>query len=178
MTTIRIARPQADEYGEFYTGYINRVPDGADIFDVLRQQPDNLRTLLQNVDDRAASVRPAPAEWSIKEVLGHVCDAERIFAYRTLRFARGDTTPLPGFNQNQFVEAANFNARSLSDLLDEFAAQRQANVLCFHPLTDEEINRRGTASNNSMSVRAMLYVMAGHVLHHIESLTTDYQVGL
>jgi hypothetical protein len=177
MTTMTISRPQPDEYGEFYAGYIKRVPDGADLFALLRQQPDDLRTLLQQVSDANASVRPAPEEWSIKEVLGHICDSERIFSYRTLRFARGDSTPLPGFDQDEFVKNTNFNARTVNDLLDEFAAQRHANVLCFQELTDEEINRRGVASNTTMSVRAMLHVLAGHVLHHVESLKTDYHVA-
>jgi uncharacterized damage-inducible protein DinB len=174
MTTI--SRPQADEFGQFYAGYIQRVPDGADIFELLRHQPDELRSILQSISDSEAGMRPAPSEWSVKEVLGHICDSERVFGYRTLRFARGDSTPLPGFDQDEFVKGTDFNQRTLTDLLDEFAAQRQANVLCFQVLTAEEINRRGVASNNTMSVRALLYVMAGHVMHHVESLKTDYKV--
>jgi hypothetical protein len=171
-----IARPQSDEYGQFYAGYINRVPEGKDVLAVLAEQPDDLRALLSGVTDEQASVRPAPSEWSVKEVIGHVNDTERIFAYRTLRIARGDTTPLPGFEQNDYVESTDFNKRSLADLLDEFECQRRANVLCFKPLTDAEIDRRGTASNNPISVRAALHILAGHVLHHYESLKTDYKV--
>lgn len=171
-----IPRPQADEYAPFYAGYVQRVPEGSDIFDLLRRQPDELRALLANVTDAQANSRPAPGEWSVKEVIGHVNDTERIFAYRALRIARGDTTPLPGFEQNAYVEGTDFNARSLRDLLDEFAAQRTANVLCFQLLGMAEIERRGTASENPVSVRALLYIMAGHVAHHIESLRTDYQI--
>ena len=172
-----IARPQTDEYAQFYAGYIQRVPQGADIFALLSSQPEELRSLLQSVSGEQANVRPAEGEWSIKEVLGHICDGERVFAYRALRFARGDTTPLPGFEQNDYVDATDFNQRSLADLLEEFTLQRRANLLCFKPLTDAEISRRGTASNNPISVRAILFILAGHVMHHIESLKTSYRVG-
>lgn len=171
-----ITRPQPDEYGAFYAGYIQRVPDGADLFALLKQQPDDLRALLQSVGDEQANAHPAPGEWSIKEVVGHIADTERIHAYRALRIARGDATPLPGFEQDDYVRATNLNARSLADLLDEFEAQRRANVLCFEPLSEAELNRRGTVSGNPASARAMLYIMAGHVLHHIESLETSYHV--
>jgi uncharacterized damage-inducible protein DinB len=171
-----IPRPQTDEYAPFYAGYVQRVPEGSDIFALLSRQPDDLRTLLQAVSGTQANARPAPGEWSVKEVIGHICDAERIFAYRAMRIARGDTTPLPGFEQDDYVQATDFNARSLADLIDEFASQRRANVLCFKPLTEEETLRRGTASDAPVSVRALLYILAGHVLHHIESLTMDYKV--
>lgn len=172
-----ITRPQADEYAPYYAGYIQRVPEGSDIFALLSHQPDELRTLLQDIPDAQANMRPAPGEWSVKEMIGHVCDTERIFAYRVLRIARGDTTPLSGFEQDEYVRATDFNARSLPDLIEEFAAQRRANVLCFKPLTEAETVRHGTASTFPVSVRALLYMMAGHVMHHIESLKTDYKVG-
>jgi uncharacterized damage-inducible protein DinB len=171
-----IPRPQPDEYAPYYGQYIRRVPEGSDIFSVLSAQPNELRALLQPVSDEQANVRPAPGEWSVKEVVGHICDAERIFAYRALRVARADATPLPGFEQDDYVRATSFNARTLPDLIEEFALQRRSNVLCFQPLTDAELARRGTASNNPVSVRALLYMMAGHVMHHIESLTVDYKV--
>ncbi len=171
-----IARPQADEYNPYYAGYIQRVPDGADLFALLSSQPDELRALLRNVGDERANERPAPGEWSIKEVVGHVNDTERVFAYRAMRVARNDATPLPGFNQDDYVRATDFNARSLSSLLDEFEAQRKANVLSLQPLSEAETARRGTASSSPVSVRALLYIMAGHVAHHIESLQTSYHV--
>jgi uncharacterized damage-inducible protein DinB len=173
-----ISRPQPDEYAPFYAGYIARVPDGIDIFTLLASQPDELRQLLGRVLDEGASIRPEPTEWSIKEVLGHMCDTERIFAYRALRIARGDTTPLSGFDQNEYVETGNFNARSLSDLIEEFSLHRRANLLCFGSFSETEIRRRGTASNSPVTVRALLFMMAGHVMHHLESLKTDYQVEI
>jgi hypothetical protein len=173
-----ISRPQTDEYGEFYNGYIQRVPEGVDLWVVLSDQPGELGALLGNLSDEQANVRPAPGEWSVKEVVGHLCDTERVFAYRALRIARGDTTLLAGFNQDDYVRGTDFNARRLSDLIEEFSLQRRANLLCFQPLTDVEIDRRGTASNNPVSVRALLYIMAGHVTHHIVSLKTDYKIGV
>lgn len=172
-----IQRPQIDEYNEFYGGYVGRVPEGADILALLSGQPEALRVLLQNITDEQASIRPAPAEWSVKEVLGHVADTERVFAYRLLRIARGDQTALPGFDQDEFVNGTDFNRRSLANLLDEFELQRRANLLLAASLTVEEIDRRGVASGNPISVRAVLYILAGHVQHHIESLKTDYKVG-
>jgi uncharacterized damage-inducible protein DinB len=172
-----IAAPQRDEYGEFYNGYVRRVPEGSDIMVVLSGQPDELAQLLHGVSDEGANVRPAPGEWSIKEVMGHVCDVERVFSYRALRIGRGDTAALPGFEQDDYVRATDFNRRTLADLIEEFRLQRRANVICFRAFTEEESLRRGTASNTPLSARAGLYIMAGHVMHHIESLRTDYKVG-
>jgi hypothetical protein len=171
-----IPPPQTDEYFSYYGTYIQRVPPGSDIFALLSQQPDELRMLLQNVSDTHANVRPAPREWTIKEVVGHLCDTERILAYRTLCIARGDTTPLPGFEQDDYVRGTDFNVRSLPNLVEEFGLQRRANVLCFRPFTDEEVGRQGTASNYPFSVRALLYILVGHVMHHIESLKVAYKV--
>lgn len=172
-----IPRPSSDEYAPYYAGYVSRVLDGSDVFALLSRQPDDLRGLLHALPEEKAAIRPAPGEWSVKEVIGHISDTERIFAYRALRIARGDTTPLPGFEQDAYVQSTDFNARSLTDLLDEFAFQRRANVMCFKSLTEAEIARCGTASNAAVSVRALLYIMAGHVLHHLESLQTDYRAG-
>ena len=173
-----IPHPQTDEYAPYYGTYIGRVPEGSDIFSLLSIQPDELHVLLQNISDDEAGTSPAPGEWSIKEVLGHICDTERIFGYRALRVARGDTTPLPGFEQDDYVKSTDFNARTIADLLEEFALQRRANMLGFKPLTEAETVRRGTASGNPVSVRALLYMMAGHVIHHIVSFKTDYKIGI
>ncbi len=174
---LMIPRPQTDEYFHYYGNYINRVPEGSDVLAILGSQLDELKTLLHNIDDERACARPAPGEWSIKEVVGHMTDTERIFAYRALRFARNDTVSLPGFDQDEFVKGTDFNRRTLADLLDEFDYQRRANILLFRSLTDEETARRGTASGNPVSARALIYIMAGHVNHHVESLKTDYGVG-
>ena len=116
-----ISRPPTDEYAPFYAGYVQRVPENADILNCLNDQPEELRALLQNVTDTEANIRPAPDEWSVKEVLGHLNDAERVFAYRAMRIARNDTKPLAGFEQTDYVSATDFSTRPLEDLLDEFA---------------------------------------------------------
>lgn len=171
-----IARPQANEHAPYYGGYINLVPEDADVLALMTTQAAELRTLLQKVTDEQANVRPAPGEWSVKEVVGHVSDTERIFAYRALCIGRGDKTPLPGFEQDDYARATDFNTRSLADLLDEFDFQRRANVLTFKGFTAADIDQLGTASGNPMSTRALLYILAGHVTHHIISLRDDYKV--
>ncbi|HEX2906818.1 MAG TPA: DinB family protein [Phototrophicaceae bacterium] len=172
-----IMRPQPGEYAPYAIGYIELVPAGSDLWTLLAQQPDELKALLQAVSDAEANTRPAPEEWSIKEVIGHINDTERIFAYRALRIARVDTTPLAGFEQDDYVRGTDFNKRPLADLVEEFACQRRANVLCFQALTEAEISRQGTASDHAVSTRALLFMLAGHVIHHLESLKTAYGIG-
>jgi hypothetical protein len=172
-----LLRPTTDEYSPFYAGYIARVPEGATsdgLFALLAGQPNALRELLAGIDDAEAGRRPAPAEWSIKEVLGHINDAERVFAYRALRIARADSTPLPGFDQDDYVANGDFAARPLSDLLDEFDWARRANLLAFRPLSAAAFARTGTASGGPISARALLYIMAGHVEHHLASFREVY----
>ena len=172
-----IARPLDGEYNPYYGNYIGRVPEGSDILELLASEPDMLRDLVSGVSDQQANVRPAPGEWSIKEVVGHITDTERVFAYRTLRFARGDTVALPGFDQDEFVKGTDFNRRTLADLVEEFTLQRRANLILIKSLTDEETARVGAASGTPMSARAAIYVLGGHVLHHVESLKTSYHLA-
>ncbi len=171
---ITIIRPQSDEYAVFYAGYVGRVPEGADLFALYAEQPGTLNMLVGSMTDEEAATPHKTGEWSVKQILGHINDTERVFAYRALRIGRGDTTPLAGFDQDQYVAGTDFNARSLQGLLDEFSALRTANLLCFRVLTEAEVDRRGVASENPVSVRALLYVLAGHVMHHIESMKVDY----
>jgi hypothetical protein len=173
----QVNRPGENEYAPYYAGYVQRVPEG-DIFEILPHQIDTMRALLATLPAGQADFRPGPAEWSIKEVVGHINDAERVFAYRALRISRGDQTPLPGFEQDDYVRAANFGERSLPDLLDEFELLRRANLLAFNRLSNEVSQRQGTASGFGVSVRALLYIMAGHVEHHVESLRKDYLAKL
>lgn len=174
-----ISRPQPDEYGSFYQGYIDHVDYHVDLFKLMESQYYVLMALV-NIDtnlevvERTAETPHQPGEWSIKQVLGHINDTERIFGYRALRIARGDTTPLAGFDQDSYVAATDFNARTCESLLTEFLALRNANLICFRALTEEEIDRRGVASDNPVSVRALLYMLAGHVTHHIKSIKANY----
>lgn len=168
-----IDRPGETEYAPFYAGYVQSVPDG-EVFEVLARQPDTLRSLLAELSAAQADFPPGPAEWSIKEVVGHINDSERIFSYRALRISRGDSAPLAGFEQDDYVREANFGERTLPDLLEEFELIRRANLLTFRGISQSASQRQGTASGYNVSVRALLFIMAGHVEHHQESLRKDY----
>lgn len=176
-STPAITRPDEHEYAPYYAGYIGRVPDG-DIFDILAGQIGALRALLANVSPIQADFRPGPAEWSIKEVVGHMIDTERVFAYRALRVSRKDQTPLPGFDQDAYIRETDYGARTLADLLEEFDLLRRANLLAFKPLSPEASLRLGMASGFVVSARALIYMLAGHVEHHMQSLRDDYLAKL
>jgi hypothetical protein len=171
--TSKISRPSENEYVPYYAQYIQRVPDG-DVFELMAQQPGTLHNLLSKLSPEQGDFRHGPVEWSIKEVIGHLNDAERIFAYRALRFSRNDMVPLPGFDQEIYIPASNYGERTLPDILEEFDLLRRANILAFNRLSDEVSQRCGTANNAPVSVRALIYIIAGHTEHHIESLKVDY----
>jgi len=168
-----MTRPEAHEYAPYYGKYITLVPDGA-ITDILRAQLPETLALLRSVPETRGTHTYAPGKWSIKEVLGHVIDTERIMAYRALRVARGDKTPLPGFEQDEFVANARFNERPLSDLSTEWEAVRHANVILFETFDDEDWLRQGTASNNPITARALVCIVAGHELYHRAILQARY----
>jgi len=167
-------RPGADEYATYYARYLERVPPG-DIVRTLEVGGREMAALLGSDFARArADYRYAEGKWSVKEVLGHVVDAERVFAYRMLRFGRGDTTPLPGFDQDVYVPAGEFDARSLASVLDEYLAVRSATLQLVHGLPESAWTRRAEASGFVMSVRALAHVIAGHELHHRAILEQRY----
>ena len=172
MTSTKINAPLADEYSGNFATYISRVH--GDVIAFMAATHAALHTALKDVSDARASTRPAPSEWSIKEVIGHISDTERIFSYRALRFARNDATPLVGFDQDAYVPVGEFNARSLESLLRELDSVRAATLSFFEACSAEALLRRGTASGNVMSARAFLYAIAGHEDHHLESLQTVY----
>lgn len=166
-------RPAPDEYADFYAGYIAKVPDG-DILELLTAQLAELTELLSELPSERQDYRYAPGKWSVKEMLGHLVDAERIFSYRALSIARGDTQPLPGMDQDGYAAGTDFDARSFESLLEEFRHLRQANLLLFASFDGATLQRRGTASGNPFSVRALIHVTAGHVQHHIDQLRLRY----
>ena len=172
-TDIRAVRPAPDEFAPYYGRYIEKVPDG-DIVATLRDQVEETLAALRAIPDARAGHRYAPDKWSIREMVGHLSDAERIFAYRALRIARGDETPLPGFDENSFVSRARLDDRSFAGLIDEYAAVRAASVALFDSLFPEEWTRRGIASDKGVSVRALAWITAGHELHHLEILRARY----
>lgn len=166
-------KPETNEYAPYYGKYVELVPAG-DIAATLQSQHQQTLALLRSLSETQGDYAYAPGKWTIKEALGHMNDTERIFAYRLLRIGRNDKTPLPGFEQDDYVTNTNFNARTLASLIDEFAAIRQATLqLCQH-FTDAEWQRRGTASENEITARALAYIIAGHELYHVDILKTRY----
>lgn len=168
-----IQRPAVGEYAPFYAGYIDGVPEG-DIVEILERQGQELAALLRSVSGDRGGYRYAPDKWTVKEVVGHIIDAERIFSYRALRIARGDATPLPSFDQDGYVQRGGFGRRTVADLAAEFAAVRAATVALFSAMTDEESRRVGTASNASVTARGLAYITAGHERHHARILRERY----
>ncbi len=167
------SHPHENEYAPYYGRYISLVPDG-DFFLLLNEQFNETLGFLRNLTETQAETRYEPGKWSIKDVLGHVIDNERIMSYRALRIARGDTTPLPGYEQDDYVRAANFDSQTLTDLLAEFQTVRAATVSLCRSFDETAIGRRGTASNFPVTVRALAYIIAGHERHHINILRTKY----
>jgi uncharacterized damage-inducible protein DinB len=158
-------RPQSNDYAPYYGKYIMLVPDG-DFVEILETQLRDMQQLLEPLTDGQGDFRYAPGKWSIKETLGHVNDAERVFAVRILRIARGDQTPLPSFEQDDYVKISNASSRKLSSLLEEFTAIRHATIALIRSLDDASWLRRGTASGKEVSVLAIAFIIAGHALHH------------
>ncbi len=158
-------RAAADEHDEFYSTYTSKVPDGP-ILETLERQIGETLALLAGVDEAQADFRYAPGKWSVKEVVGHVSDVERVFCYRALSFARRDPAPLPGIEQDDFLRHAGFARRTLPDLAAELAAVRQATLAFFRSVDDETALARGTASGCEFTVRALAWIIAGHELHH------------
>lgn len=173
----RNERPRPDEYNPYYQRYIERVPPG-DIVNLLRDQLADMRELLRRVPAGAGDFAYAPGKWSIKEVVGHIMDAERIFTYRALRFAREDATPLPGFDQDTYVPAGRFGDRPLGQLVEELSAVRGATVAFFNGLPDDAWPRVGDANGSPASVRALATITAGHELHHRAILEERYLAAL
>jgi len=167
-----LTRPDTTEYAEFYRNYIAKVPDGP-VLDFLARQPDDYRQLLSRTSEADAAAPTAPGKWSIKQVLGHVCDAERVMGYRALRFARGDRQELPGFEQDDYVREAGSDTRSLEDLLNEFESVRRSTIALFRSLPGGVETRGGVANGNPVTVRALAYIAAGHAQHHYEGLKSS-----
>jgi hypothetical protein len=168
-----VNRPQQGEYLPYYDRYISLVPDG-DIIVILQKQIEKTLLILRALPEAQGSFRYAPNKWSIKEVLGHMIDSERIFAYRALRFSRNDMTPLPGYEQDDYIRNSSFDSFPLNELIDEFEHVRKSTILFLKHLTPEAWTRRGIANNAEVSVRALAYVIAGHELHHLNVLKAKY----
>ena len=166
-------RPEPTEFAEYYGKYVSKVP-GTDVLGVLESQRVQMQNLFGARSERDGSFRYAPGKWTVKEVLGHITDTERIFTYRALRIARGDQTPLPGFEQDDFVKNGAFSERSLADLAEEFAAVRSASLTLFRSFPEAAWSRRGVASQKEVTVRALAFITAGHQIHHRLVLEEHY----
>ena len=166
-------RPAHNEYLEYYHKYVTRVPDG-DIIAILATQLEDTLTLLRDVSDERALHAYAPGKWTIKEVIGHMSDVERVMSYRALRFARGDGTALPGFDENSWAPAGEFNARPIASLVAELASVRRSTIALLAGLPSAAWTRTGAANNAQVTVRALAWIIAGHELHHRELVATRY----
>jgi hypothetical protein len=176
MSEAGLPRPKAGDHAPYYDRYIALVPEDQ-VLPVLAAQGEELRRAVAGVTESAAGFRYAEGKWSIREVVGHLADAERVFAYRALSFARGEKGALPGFDENDYVREASFDATPLAELVEEFRASRASSTYLFRHLTAEAWLRGGVANAKPIVVRSLAFIMAGHVRHHIGSLRTLYHVG-
>lgn len=168
-----LARPNKSEYSSTYESSIKRVPEG-NVLDILERQIKQTVELLNRVGEEKANCRYAPGKWKIKQVVGHLIDSERIFSYRALRFARRDLTPLPGYEENDYVDNANFEKLSLKVLSEELQAVRRSSLYLFRSFDEETWLRKGRASGFDFTVRSIPYQIAGHEIHHVGLIRERY----
>ena len=168
-----IPRPKPDEYPKFYSGYIQLVPD-TDILTYLNEQINKLKSLSDSWKDKDTGYRYAPGKWSVKQIIGHVCDTERVFAYRAMCFSRNERASLPGFDQDEYVAESNFDAVPFDDLVDELISLRESNLRMFDNFNDEVWSKSGIANEKEMTIRSILYILAGHLEHHLNIIQERY----
>lgn len=168
-------RPDPSEYPEVYQGYIDLVKSD-NIIKELRDQVLNIQAIISTIPEEKEDFSYAPGKWSIKEVIGHIIDAERVQGYRAMRYARKDKTPLPGYDENMFVANANFKKQTLYGLGHEFAIVREANLALFKVWDEEALSQIGRGNELNCSVRAILFMIAGHATHHINVIKTKYLI--
>jgi uncharacterized damage-inducible protein DinB len=166
-------KPMEDEYAPFYAGYIESIGEKNPL-SVILEQLREVQKLFYSLADTKAVKSYAEGKWSVKELLGHVVDAERIFSFRALSIARGEEQSLPGYEHDDYVAGGKFNQRSIKSLVDEFLKLRESNFILFNTFDDETLKRKGTANNRKVSVRALIYIMAGHVEHHLKVFKEKY----
>ncbi|HEX8171443.1 MAG TPA: DinB family protein [Thermoanaerobaculia bacterium] len=166
-------RPSEGDIPQGYAGYVDLVPED-DVLSAIELQSSETQKLLSSLDESRAAHRYAEGKWSVKEVLGHVCDAERIFGYRMLAIARGETQSLPGFDENSYVATAAFDRWRLGDLAEHYALLRRANIVLLRNLPEEAWDRPGVANGNRVTVRTIAHVIVGHERHHVKVLRERY----
>lgn len=166
-------KPKLDDFPEYYKRYIQQVID-KDIFKYFEEQKFSTKKFFENIGEEKSNYRYADNKWSIKQILGHICDSERIFTTRALKFARNEKQSLPGFEENEYVRAANFDELPLQLLIDDFVIMRDSHISLFKTFNDEILYRKGIANNTEYTVGSILYIMAGHIDHHIEVIKERY----
>lgn len=168
-------RPESNEYGSFYAGYVALVPED-DVLSAFEQQSSEMQRLIASLDDTRARYRYAEGKWSVKEVIGHVTDGERIFGYRALAVARGDASSLPGFDENSYMQYAAFDDWPIGELAESYALVRRANIVFLRNLPADAWARWGVANGSDITVRALAYIIVGHERHHMNVLRERYLI--
>jgi len=168
-----IKKPQPDEYPAYAAAYVDMVPEGP-IIEMLEYLRDNTYNFFSRMTAAQADHAYAEGKWTLKEVLGHLIDTERVFAFRALCFSRGDKSPLPGFEQDDYVANSAYDIRSIQSLANEFKAVRESTIYLYNSFTTEQSELFGTANNNPISVRALVYMTVGHELHHLKIVKEKY----
>jgi hypothetical protein len=168
-------KPLPTDYSPAFAAYVALVPED-DVLSAIEQQSSITQKLLSSLDESRAAFRYETGKWSVKEVIGHMVDAERIIGWRALAIARGETQPLPGFEEDDYVRNANFDAWRLGDLAESYALGRRTNIVFFRNLPEEAWDRRGTANGSSVTVRAMAWIIVGHERHHLNTLRERYRL--
>ena len=176
MPDIVAARPSVEDYAPYFARYVTLVPDG-DLVEILRSQEHTLSRLLERVDPAREAYRYALEKWSVREVVGHLIDTERVFSYRATQFSRGDMRPLPSFDQDAWLPFGEYDARSLRELLDEWRAARANTLALLRHMPAPALRRRGIASDMEFTVLALLSIIAGHVEYHLARLPADYRAA-
>lgn len=172
-TAVYSKRPAKGEFLDYYGTYIDQVPDG-DVTDAMSAQLDDFLSLIRSLDESDGDKRYAPGKWSIRDIIGHIIDGERVFVYRALCFSRNDPTPLPGFDENLFAANGPYAKVTLADLADELEQVRRSTIHFFSHLSDEEMSRKGSANGHDITVRALAWIIAGHSIHHVKVIRDRY----
>jgi hypothetical protein len=171
-----VERPTSAEYAPFYAGYVSLVTE-TDVLGALEAQPAQLQRAVAGLTAERETHRYEPGKWSIREVLGHLGDGERVFGYRAFCISRGEQKPLPGFDENEYVAASGYDERPVGALVQDFSMVREANLAMLRSLSEEAWTRLGNANGTPVSLRALAFIMAGHVRHHLGVLRSKYGLG-
>jgi hypothetical protein len=173
---MKIERPKENDYAPFYADYVARVPE-TEILEALREQPTELKRVADSVVGGKERYRYAPDKWSVRELFGHLVDAERFFGHRAFCVSRGDANPLPGFDEKLYVSQSSYDSRPLAELVKDFSLMREANSRHLENLDAAAWPRQGVANGAKVTVRALAYIMTGHVRHHLAVLKERYEIG-